>query len=49
MENYEAPKLTVVGSVHGITLQELDKIGTSEDFLTQLLPNLTGEIVPDQP
>ena len=44
---YEAPALTVVGTVHDMTLQALDKVGTTSDFLTDLLPALDGKIVPD--
>ena len=47
---YESPKIETLGSVKDLTAQvpgELDKIGTSADFLTALLPALTGKIVPD--
>jgi hypothetical protein len=44
---YESPKIETLGSVQDLTAQELDKIGTSADFLTLLLPDLTGKIVND--
>lgn len=44
---YESPKIETLGSVQDLTAQELDKIGSSADFLTLLLPDLTGKIVPD--
>jgi hypothetical protein len=47
MTNYESPKVYTLGTVHELTSQELDKIGTSSDFLTLLLPDLTGKIGPD--
>lgn len=50
MTAYESPKIETLGSVKDLTAQvpgELDKIGTSADFLTALLPSLTGKIVPD--
>jgi hypothetical protein len=47
MTNYESPKVYTLGTVQQLTSQELDKVGTSADFLTQLLPDLTGKIIPD--
>jgi hypothetical protein len=44
---YESPKIETLGSVKDLTAQELDKVGTSADFLTLLLPDLTGKIIPD--
>ena len=44
---YEAPALRTIGTVYELTQQELDKVGSSADFLTLLLPDLTGKIVPD--
>ena len=44
---YESPKIETLGSVQDLTAQELDKVGTSADFLTALLPDLTGTIQPD--
>jgi len=44
---YEVPALRVIGTVHNLTQQALDKIGDSADFLTALLPNLDGVIQPD--
>ena len=43
---YEAPKVTEIGQFPVLTLS-LDKIGSSPDFLTQLIPQLDGSIVPD--
>ena len=43
---YEAPKVTVLGQFPVLTLS-LDKIGSNPDFLTQLIPQLDGSIVPD--
>ena len=45
--NYESPKVYSLGTVEQLTSQELDKVGTSADILTQLLPDLTGKIIPD--
>jgi hypothetical protein len=44
---YESPKIETLGSVQDLTAQELDKVGTSADFLTLLLPDLTGKIQND--
>ena len=44
---YESPKIETLGSVQDLTAQELDKIGTSADILTALVPDLTGKIQPD--
>ena len=44
---YEAPKVTVLGQFPVLTLQSLDKIGSAPDFLTNLIPQLDGSIVPD--
>ena len=46
-EPYKAPQLRSLGSVEELTAQELDKVGSQDDFLTLLLPDLTGEIIPD--
>jgi hypothetical protein len=46
---YSPPTVTELGSVRDLTLQELDKIGDRADFLTLLLPDLTGSFVPDKP
>jgi hypothetical protein len=43
---YEAPKITVIGQFPVLT-QSLDKIGQTPDFLTDLIPQLDGSIVPD--
>jgi hypothetical protein len=43
---YEAPKVTVLGQFPVLTLA-LDKIGSTPDFLTALIPQLDGSIVPD--
>jgi hypothetical protein len=44
---YTPPTVTELGSVRDLTLQDMDKIGKSADFLTRLLPDLNGSIVPD--
>jgi hypothetical protein len=44
---YSSPKVYNLGSVKDLTSQELDKVGTSSDIATLLLPNLTGVIQPD--
>jgi hypothetical protein len=44
---YEAPELRELGSFETLTQQELDKVGHQQDFLTLLLPDLTGSIIPD--
>lgn len=46
-EPYKAPQVKRLGSVEGLTSQSLDKIGSQADFLTLLLPDLTGDFVPD--
>lgn len=46
-KTYEAPKVTVLGQFPVLTLQSLDKIGGTPDFLTALVPQLDGSIVPD--
>jgi hypothetical protein len=43
---YEAPKVTVLGQFPVLTLND-DKIGSTPDFLTALIPTLDGSIVPD--
>ena len=45
---YEAPKLAVLGQFPALTL-DLDKIGSRPDFLTALVQDLNGSIVPDRP
>ena len=44
---YEAPKIAELGQFPVLTLQSLDKVGSSPDFLTSLIPLLDGSIVPD--
>jgi hypothetical protein len=46
-KGYEAPKVIDLGQFPVLTLQSLDKIGSSPDFLTSLIPQLDGSIVPD--
>ncbi len=46
-EPYKAPQIKQLGSVEGLTAQSLDKVGSQADFLTLLLPDLDGEIIPD--
>jgi len=47
---YEAPKLAVLGQFPTLTLNgSLDKIGSTPDFVTALIPDLDGSIVPDRP
>jgi hypothetical protein len=46
---YQRPSIQELGSVQSFTMQELDKVGSSADFLTELLPALTGIIQPDAP
>ena len=50
--NYEAPALRTIGTVHELTQLELDKIGNSADALTEIaaalgLGEVTGVIQPD--
>ncbi len=47
MTDYTSPKVYTLGTVQDLTSQELDKVGTSSDFLTLLLPDLTGKIIND--
>ena len=44
---YEAPKITVLGQFPVLTLQQSDKIGSTPDLITALIPQLDGSIVPD--
>ena len=44
---YEAPKITPIGEFPVLTQQQFDKIGSTPDFLTDLIPQLDGSIVPD--
>lgn len=50
-KTYEAPAVRTVGTVHDLTLQEQDKIGTSSDAVTELAASqgltLTGKIQDD--
>jgi hypothetical protein len=46
---YESPQLKTLGTLEELTAQELDKVGVSADILTELLPDLTGKIIPDAP
>lgn len=46
-KGYEAPKVIDLGQFPALTLQSLDKIGSTPDFLTALIPQLDGSIVPD--
>ncbi len=43
---FEAPELRIIGSVHELTQQQTDKIGTSLDAAS-FVQNLTGTIRPD--
>ena len=45
--NYRAPKLEVIGSVHELTQQQLDKVGSVSDIFTPAIPQLDGTIIPD--
>ena len=47
-DGYEAPKIAVLGQFPALTL-DLDKIGSTPDFVTNLIPQLNGSIVPDRP
>jgi len=52
MTPYESPQITTLGSLQDLTAQlppDLDKVGSSADFLTPALPALNGKIVPDIP
>ena len=44
---YEAPALRTIGTVHELTQQSVDKIGSSLDFLTPTIPILDGKVQPD--
>ena len=46
-KGYEAPKVIDLGQFPVLTLQSLDKIGSAPDFLTALIPQLDGSIIPD--
>jgi hypothetical protein len=46
-ERYEAPSVRDLGSVKELTAQDLDKVGSLDDFLTPTIPSLDGEILPD--
>jgi hypothetical protein len=45
-EPYKAPQVTQLGSVEKLT-QDFDKIGSVDDFLTLLVPELDGTIIVD--
>ena len=45
--HYEAPELIELGTVQDLT-QNLDKIGSTADFLTLLIQQLDGSIVSDR-
>jgi hypothetical protein len=47
MSNYSTPKVYTLGTVQELTSQDLDKVGSSSDFLTLLLPDLNGKIIND--
>jgi hypothetical protein len=47
MDKYTPPQVFELGTVRELTEQELDKVGTSADVLTALVPDLTGTIQPD--
>jgi hypothetical protein len=49
MEQYETPQVKLLGTVEELTAQDLDKVGSIDDFLTLLLPDLDGVILPDVP
>jgi hypothetical protein len=44
--SYEAPRIWVLGDFSALT-QSFDKVGASPDFITALIPDLDGTIVPD--
>ena len=44
---YEPPTLETIGTVHELTQQQLDKVGSAADILTELLPDLDGDIIPE--
>jgi hypothetical protein len=48
-DKYTAPQVYELGTVRELTEQDpaLDKVGSSADFLTALLPSLDGRITPD--
>jgi hypothetical protein len=45
-KEYEAPRISVLGQFPALT-QSLNKVGPNDDFLTALVPQLDGSIVPD--
>jgi hypothetical protein len=55
MANYDTPKVYTLGTVQELTAlsaDELDKVGSSADALTEIaaalgLGNITGDIQPD--
>ena len=45
---YEAPAIRIIGTVHDMTQQSLEKCGNSLDALSILMPNLEGTIRPGE-
>jgi hypothetical protein len=44
---YEPPALETIGTVHELTQQGFDKVGSDADVFTPAIPNLDGRIIPD--
>ena len=43
---YESPEMRILGSVEELTLQQLNKVGSSADVFTPINENLVGSIIP---
>jgi hypothetical protein len=43
---YETPEIREIGSLHDLTLQSFNKIGTTPDLLTAVNENVIGSFVP---
>jgi len=47
MESYTPPAITDLGSLHDLTLTSpFNKVGTSTDFASQVVPGLVGDVTP---
>ncbi len=44
--DWASPQLTRYGTIEELTGQSFDKVGTSFDYFTELLPSIDGSIIP---
>lgn len=43
---YEAPAINEIGTVHELTLQLTNKVGSKPDAVTKVVPTIVGSIKP---